>query len=201
MTATKKFATLHSCSTTLVQTMQAIKFGLYVCLGVVVIGAVDRVEADRRAKFVEQQVQERERIARAYSTKQIKCLAMNAYYEARSDHRRSMIAVTQVVMNRANILNTDPCDVVYERNRRGCQFSWTCNPQRAKHWEDESYRRALNVAYDVYNGKVSDIVAGATHYHTTAIRPFWSRSNKFIKVDKIGSHVYYKSMENRWRMS
>jgi len=59
----------------------------------------------------------------------------------------------------------------------------------------------LNVAYDVYHGKVHDIVDGATHYHTTAIRPFWSRSKQFVKVDRIGSHVYYKSMENRWRIS
>lgn len=179
--------------------MQARRIGLYACLSVMIVGVLNKVEADRNIRFAEQNAREKERQAQLYAAKQIQCLALNAYYEARSDNRKSMIAVSQVVMNRASILETDPCDVVYERNHRGCQFSWTCNPQRAKRWEDESFRRALDVAYDVYHGKVRDLVDGATHYHTTAIRPFWSRSNKFVKVDRIGSHVYYKSMENRWR--
>ncbi len=179
--------------------MQARKIGLYACLTVMVVGLFNKIESDRELKLTARAEQERKLQAQIYASKQIQCLAMNAYYEARSDNRRSMIAVSQVVMNRASILETDPCEVVYERNRRGCQFSWTCNPQKSKRWEEESFRRAMDAAYDVYHGKARDIVNGATHYHTTAIKPFWSRSKKFVKVDRIGSHVYYKSMENRWR--
>ena len=134
-----------------------------------------------------------------FDTKQVACLATNAYYEARSDNRLSMIAVSQVVMNRADIRKSTPCSVVYERNKRGCQFSWTCDPQKSK-WDNASYRQALAVAHDVYYGKAKDIVNGATHYHTKAIKPYWSRSKKFIRLDKIGSHVYYKSLENKWKI-
>jgi spore germination cell wall hydrolase CwlJ-like protein len=134
-----------------------------------------------------------------FDKKQVTCLATNAYYEARGDNRRSMIAVSQVVMNRADIRKSTPCSVVYERNNRGCQFSWTCDPQKSN-WDDISYRRALAVAHDVYYGKVTDIVNGATHYHTKAINPYWSRSKKFIRLDKIGSHVYYKSLEHKWKI-
>ena len=166
-----------------------------------IVGLFNKVGTDRELEEQLQEQQVRDQHRQLYAAKQVKCLALNAYYEARSDNRRSMIAVSQVVMNRANILDTDPCDVVYERNRYGCQFSWVCEKQRSQHWEETSYRRALDVAYDVYHGKVRDIVDGATHYHTAAIKPFWSRSKDFIKVDRIGSHVYYKSMENRWRVS
>ena len=180
--------------------MQARKIGLYACFGIVMLGLAHKADEQRKLRFMERAEEQRQLAdARNFAARQIQCLALNAYYEARSDNRRSMIAVSNVVMNRAEILDTDPCEVVYERNHRGCQFSWTCNPQRAKRWEEDSFRRAMAVAYEVYHGKVDDITRGATHYHTTAIRPFWSRSKQFVKVDRIGSHVYYRSMENRWR--
>ena len=137
-------------------------------------------------------------VQQQFDHKQVTCLAENAYYESRSDSRRGMVAVSQVVMNRAEIIKATPCKVVFERNARGCQFSWTCNSQRSS-WDRRSYRTALAVAHDVYYGKTKDIVNGATHYHIKAINPYWSRSRKFVRLHNIDSHVYYRSLENKWK--
>ena len=179
--------------------MQLKKIGLWAMTTSVLFWGVTEMgnrKADRQARALMEARLEQER----FDNKQVACLATNAYYEARGDNRHSMIAVSQVVMNRAEIRKSTPCSMVYERNHRGCQFSWTCDPQKSS-WDNVSYRRALAVAHDVYYGKAKDIVKGATHYHTKAIKPYWSRSKQFVRLDKIGSHVYYKSLENKWRIS
>ena len=60
--------------------------------------------------------------------KQLYCLAKNVYFEAASEPFDGKVAVAMVTMNRVkhNDFPNDVCSVVYERNKRTCQFSWTC---------------------------------------------------------------------------
>ena len=179
--------------------MQLKRIGLWSLTFLVVsVGTIEmthRKEARQARALMETRLAQQQ-----FDHKQVTCLAENAYYESRSDSRRGMIAVSQVVMNRAEIIKATPCKVVFERNSRGCQFSWTCDSQRSG-WDRRSYRTALAVAHDVYYGKTKDIVNGATHYHTKAIKPYWSRSRKFVRLHNIDSHIYYRSLENKWKSS
>ena len=179
--------------------MQLKRIGLWSLTFLVVsVGTIEmshRKEARQARALMETRLAQQQ-----FDHKQVTCLAENAYYESRNDSRRGMIAVSQVVMNRAEIIKATPCKVVFERNARGCQFSWTCDSQRSSR-DRRSYRTALAVAHDVYYGKTKDIVNGATHYHTKAIKPYWSRSRKFVRLHNIDSHIYYRSLENKWKSS
>ena len=130
----------------------------------------------------------------------IVCLALNVYYEARSQSVVEQIAVAQVVINRVNddrYPNT-VCKVVKqgEKNHDGsmkkdrCQFSWYCDGATDKPYNKESWELALSVAKSVYEGKTTDLTEGATHYHAISVNPFWAKTLK--RVTRIGKHIYYR---------
>ena len=57
------------------------------------------------------------------------CMALNIYHEAKNQSMLGQIAVGQVVMNRVEdrrFPNT-VCEVVKQRKRGVCQFSWFCD--------------------------------------------------------------------------
>ena len=60
------------------------------------------------------------------------CIALNVYYEARSEPLESQVGVAHVVLNRvaSDKFPDDACSVVYqglEKGRGRCQFSWYCD--------------------------------------------------------------------------
>jgi len=125
-----------------------------------------------------------------HDRRQIQCMARNAYYEARGEGRQGMIAVSNVVMNRASDGRwpSTPCGVIYDRSPRGCQFSWVCNPSGIT--DMELYARASEVAEDVYFAQHEDRTGGATFFHARHTSPSWSR--RFTRTATIGSHVFYR---------
>ena len=126
--------------------------------------------------------------------RQINCLALNIYFEARNEPQLGQAAVAHVVMNRVS----DPrfpdtaCQVIRqggERVRHRCQFSWWCdglsdNPRNAAIWG-----RAQDQAHEVYWGRSEDPTAGALWYHADYVRPYWRRA--FDRGPKIGRHIFY----------
>lgn len=127
---------------------------------------------------------------------ELHCLALNIYWEARSESRTGQIGVAMVTLNRV----ADPffpktiCEVVRQGGptpKHQCQFSWYCDgksdlPQHAAAW-----RRAQEVAYAVLFGGPRDPTRGALFYHADYVRPVWSRS--MTKTIRIGRHIYYVS--------
>lgn len=125
------------------------------------------------------------------------CLALNVYFEARGEPEAGQYAVAEVTMNRvASPFYPDTvCEVVYQKNwdtirkRYVSAFSWTefsSMPEpRGKEW-----RRAQKIAEDVYYGRRAPMLAGALHYHADNIEPSWSKEK--TRVATIGSHVFYK---------
>jgi spore germination cell wall hydrolase CwlJ-like protein len=125
-----------------------------------------------------------------HDRRQIQCMARNAYFEARGEGRQGMIAVSNVVMNRASDGRwpSTPCGVIYDRSPRGCQFSWVCNPSRIN--DMVLYAHALELAEDVYFAQQDDRTGGATFFHARHTSPSWSR--RFTRTATIGSHVFYR---------
>ena len=127
------------------------------------------------------------------STVDADCLSLAIYYEARSESREGQEAVAQVVLNRLRdpAYPKDVCSVVFQGSQRrtGCQFSFTCDGSMSRLPKRETWNRAREIAAAVLAGRSSALVGNATHYHTTAINPYWSSS--LSKVATIGAHVFY----------
>jgi hypothetical protein len=124
------------------------------------------------------------------------CLTAAVYYEARSEDANGQRAVAQVVLNRVRdrAFPASVCGVVYQGSQRrtGCQFSFTCDGSMAARREPGAWERARGVAEAALAGQVYAPVGSATHYHTTAVSPWWAPS--LAKIGLVGSHVFY-----RWR--
>src|SRR5690606_1744739 len=108
------------------------------------------------------------------------CLTAAVYYEARSESGDGQRAVAQVVLNRVRhpAFPRSICGVVFQgRERRtGCQFSFTCDGSMNRSREPGAWERARQVAEAALTGYVYAPVGLATHFHTTAIHPWWASS-------------------------
>jgi hypothetical protein len=126
----------------------------------------------------------------------LECLTAAVYYEARSESEDGQRAVAQVVLNRVRhpAFPKSVCGVVYQGSNRttGCQFSFTCDGSLNRARQPNAWSRAARIAADALSGYVYPTVGVATHYHTTAIHPWWADS--MAKAVTIGAHIFY-----RWR--
>lgn len=137
------------------------------------------------------------------TTPEEECLALNVYYEARSDNMAGKYAVADTVLNRvadSRYPNTI-CDVVQqgklgdppgsEVRRHQCQFSWYCDGKSDNPADNESWQKAQIVAYNMLNyRKFRGITEGSTHYHATYVSPSWVDSLELIGT--IGQHIFYR---------
>ena len=125
---------------------------------------------------------------------QLACMARNIYFEAGYEPFKGKIAVAQVTMNRLkhDAFPKTVCDVVYQRNAKVCQFSWTCE-KRKKKINEEKYSESIEAARLVMQGKASiDILDEALYYHADYVNPRWNKR----KVAKIGRHIFYEPRDN-----
>ena len=123
------------------------------------------------------------------------CLALNVYYEARSEPMDGQYAVAHVVLNRVadDAFPDDACKVVkqgYHKGRHRCQFSWYCDGKSDNPKDKMSWVVAQVVAYNTLYGHHRDNTHGATHYHATYVSPWWRKH--YDKTVAHGSHIFYK---------
>ena len=121
------------------------------------------------------------------SNKQIQCLVLNSYMEARGQGVKGMQAVTWVVLNRTKHPSypSTPCSVIAQPK----QFSWYGNkPIQIK--EKDAYTQAERVVEGVLSGKLKDNTNSSTHFHSARIKPVWA--NRLSYTTTIGSHCFYK---------
>ena len=123
----------------------------------------------------------------------LQCLTAALYYEAASEPDAGQRAVAQVVLNRVAhpAWPKTVCGVVYQGSERlGCQFSFACDGSLARRPVAAFWDRARRVAADALAGQVYAPVGLATHYHTSAVHPYWADSLAFIGT--IGAHRFYR---------
>lgn len=124
----------------------------------------------------------------------LKCLAMNIYWEARSEPVAGQVAVAAVTLNRVENRRfpDDVCKVVRqggEIRRHRCQFSWWCDGKKDLPLEAEAWRRANTLARLTAAGVIEDPTGGAMWYHADYVEPYWAEAKK--QVTKIGRHIFY----------
>lgn len=125
--------------------------------------------------------------AQTLSKRQIQCLVLNSYHEARNQGVKGMQAVTWVVLNRTKHPSypSTPCAVIYAP----FQFEWT-RSGKVEVKEKDAYTQAERVVEGVLSGKLKDNTNSSTHFHSTRIKPVWA--NRLSYTTTIGSHCFYK---------
>jgi len=130
----------------------------------------------------------------------ILCVALNVYFEARSEEFLGKIAVGSVVMNRVEspIFPDNACDVVYQAEylgqwpkRHRCQFSWFCDGLADIPRETEEWAEAVTIATWVHGIGLPDITGGALWYHSNDVSPKWATTDYL----QIGSHKFYTKVK------
>ena len=126
------------------------------------------------------------------------CLALNIYFEARSEPIEGQIAIAEVTLNRVASSNypNDVCSVVLQENKDGCQFSWWCDGKSDQPREHNSLQTSKALAELMLKEGHHITVIGneATHYHSNDVHPYWA--NDLHKIRRIGKHIFYKKKDN-----
>ncbi len=122
------------------------------------------------------------------------CLALNIYFEARSEPLIGKHAVGHVVINRVEDSQFPPsvCQVVRQGGevaRHRCQFSWWCDGRSDKPVDWAAWRDSRKVAWEVLSGAAKDPTRGALWYHAIDAQPEWQA--ELVKDRQIGGHIFY----------
>jgi len=149
------------------------------------------------------------------------CIALNVYYESRTDNLAGKYAVADVVLNRVedSYFPNTICEVVYDAimlekwktakdpdlpdeqreyypKRNGCQFSWYCDGAPDVPMHETAWLDAQLIAYNIVNhDQFRGITEGATHYHATYVTPDWGTMEwrkVYHLIGRIGEHIFYK---------
>lgn len=122
--------------------------------------------------------------------KEVQCLAVNMYHEAKNQGLRGMKAVGLVTINRVNskkFPNTI-CGVITQKRRNVCQFSWYC--QRVKlNPKSKEYIQSLILAFNLYTKQQNDFTNGALFFHANYVKPYWRKH--FNKTIVVKDHIFY----------
>lgn len=125
------------------------------------------------------------------ASSELKCLADTLYFEARGESSSGQKAVAEVILNRRDSRKFPPtiCGVVTQGSSKGCQFSYNCNGKQRAIREKGAYAKVARVAEAALGGAPRSLTNGATYFHTTGVRPSWSK--RFARTAKIGRHIFY----------
>jgi len=128
------------------------------------------------------------------------CLVEAIYHEARSEPLMGMIAVANTILNRVyskRYPNTI-CGVVRQGKywegspvKHACQFSYWCDGKPEMFNDMASLKKSIGVAEMSLMGVVMRNTLNSTHYHATYVKPDWSKKSRFLRLDKIGNHIFY----------
>lgn len=125
----------------------------------------------------------------------LECLTQAIYYEARNESEAGQAAVAEVVMNRVRHRGypNEVCAVVYQRNSRTCQFTFTCDGSIGRRAiRPQAWARAQRIAREVYEGRGGNqLPANSVNYHANYVRPSWGQ--RLDRVRQIGAHIFYGS--------
>lgn len=133
-------------------------------------------------------------LPKAQGGKSLTCLSEALYFEARGETIKGQFAVAEVILNRVeNPRYPDSvCGVINQGTGRkyACQFTYTCDGHAEVITEEKTYERLRKIAKLMLNDVPKTLTKGATHYHTTAVSPNWSRV--YPRTATIGVHHFYR---------
>lgn len=124
-------------------------------------------------------------------------LALNLYFEARSEGREGMIAVGWVVLNRiADEEYPDTVEtVINQRRGSNCEWGWTCDGRSDTPTEEDMWQLAQEVSEELLSSTPpADPTDNALWFHETSrAQPGWMRTQVRRTVTRGGHHFYARS--------
>jgi cell wall hydrolase len=120
-------------------------------------------------------------------SRELECLAVGIYFEAKSESLAGQLAVGHVIANRAESgrFPSSYCGVLFQRS----QFSfihgrsWPSVPRASQDWKD-----AVAIA-KIVDGQLHPSPMGkALYFHARRVSPGW----KLTRVGTLGNHVFYR---------
>jgi N-acetylmuramoyl-L-alanine amidase len=125
--------------------------------------------------------------------KEIRCMSMNLYHEARGESNLGLGGVMTVVLNRVKSGKwaNNVCDVIWQPY----QFSWTIGKDRKTFFgctNTEDYARIVLFILDAIKaGGYNSPTIAADHYKRFDVDASWAKSMN--KVRKIDAHEFFIS--------
>lgn len=116
----------------------------------------------------------------------VRCLALNIYYEARGEPILGRLAVANVTMNRFLNSTKTICNTVYSPG----QFEWTSKRLRGPAGEDWHQAVALSWIVITQPELVHDVTQNALYFHSNRRTP--SSFRRFEHTITIGNHRFYR---------
>lgn len=125
---------------------------------------------------------------------QWRCLTKALYFEARGEILAGQVAVAEVILNRVDseFYPDSVCGVVHQgaHLRTGCQFSFMCDGKPEVIRNRAVFEELGKVAWAMLQGRPRILTDQATHYHNTAVSPYWARTLE--RTATIGAHIFYR---------
>lgn len=133
--------------------------------------------------------------------KDVLCLALNTYHEARGESTGGRYATMNVVMNRVEDGRWPDtvCEVVQQAHltedgkiaHGKCAFSWYCDGKEDIPSNNEEFDVIYNQAQKfLENPNRVDITDGAVYYHSVSVFPGWRIG--LTKTARIDGHFFYR---------
>lgn len=131
-----------------------------------------------------------------HERKEMRCLALNVYFEARGEVAEGQLAVAMVTMNRVKSRHypNSVCAVVWQRK----QFSWTHDGKSDRPTDIQAWKLAQKISRFAYKryGKLTertrnalDLTKGALHYYAPHLTlPYWAEAHTVTR--EIGGHIF-----------
>ena len=127
----------------------------------------------------------------------IDIMARTIYGEARGEEEEGQIAVGNVIKNRVKKKTR------YGRNIKDvCLKAWqfSCWNHKDPNFKiissldrrNKTFVKLLATAEQILNNDVKDNTKRSTHYHTSAIKPKWSKG--LTPIVTIGNHLFYNNV-------
>lgn len=119
--------------------------------------------------------------------KGLSCLVKNAYHEARGQSAAEQAAVTITAINRKHSgeFASDLCGVVYQKNERTCEFSWTCDGLSDAIRDRQAFEDVFNTVVATLNGDYPTVDAGQTFFCNRSKSKCEFHERELIKLGKI----------------
>lgn len=121
-------------------------------------------------------------------SRELECLAVGVYFEAKSEPLAGQLAVGHVIANRANSGRRFPssyCGVLFQRS----QFSFVRGgsyPAVAR--SSRQWQTAVAIAKIVDQQLHDSAVPGALFFHAKRVSPRW----RLTRLGSVGNHVFYR---------
>ncbi len=120
-------------------------------------------------------------------SRELECLAVGVYYEAKSESLKGQLAVGHVIANRAESgrFPSSYCGVLFQRS----QFSFIRGrslpsvPRASQDWQD-----AVAIAKIVDQELQPSPMGKALFFHARRVSPGW----RLTRVGTLGNHVFYR---------